>query len=74
MLWSFYVSLMSSLMASFWIINTFDLIGLDVPLNIGLKGFIVLCICNIFFFSVFTKLLFPQLVEFVLQMNNLDAD
>lgn len=70
MFWYFYVSFSSTIIASLWIINTFEILNLEIPLDIGIKTILIIISTNILCFSILTNVLYERLVQFTMSLCN----
>lgn len=51
LVWSFYLFSMASIISGVWIINTFNLLGMNLKMDIGIIVFGVLIAFNLFMFA-----------------------
>ncbi|CAD8177612.1 unnamed protein product [Paramecium octaurelia] len=73
LIWTLYTSILSSLIAGIWIINTLNILEVDLDLKIGDFIMYILISFNIVVFSAISKYLFKDIVEFVLSLNQLES-
>ncbi|CAK63327.1 unnamed protein product (macronuclear) [Paramecium tetraurelia] len=73
LIWTLYTSILSSLIAGTWIINTLNILDVDLDLKIGDCIMYILISFNIVMFSAISKYLFKDIVEFALSLNQLES-
>lgn len=64
LLWALYISIISSMLSVMWIINTFNKLGLDLPIKIGEVLFYSTISFNFIIFGAITKLLWDSIIDF----------
>ncbi|CAD8210224.1 unnamed protein product [Paramecium octaurelia] len=64
LLWALYISVISSVLSVMWIINTFNKLGLDLPIKIGEVLFYSSVSFNLIIFCAITKLLWDSIIDF----------
>ncbi|CAD8094910.1 unnamed protein product [Paramecium sonneborni] len=73
LIWILYISTVSSLIAGVWIINTLNILGVDLDVEFGDYIMYILISFNVLIFSVISKYLFIDIVQFVLSLNQIES-
>ncbi|CAD8124493.1 unnamed protein product [Paramecium sonneborni] len=76
-LWALYISIISSILTVMWIINTFNKLGLDLPIKIGEVLFYSTISFNLIIFCAITKLLWDPIIDYcvyLLQSQSNDTE
>ncbi|CAD8171415.1 unnamed protein product [Paramecium octaurelia] len=73
LLWLLYIASLSSLIAGIWIVNTLNLLGNTINIEIGDLFMYITISLNILFFCGISYLLFNSIVEFVLSINQVES-
>ncbi|CAD8201522.1 unnamed protein product [Paramecium pentaurelia] len=77
LLWALYISIISSILSVMWIINTFNRLGLDLPIKIGEVLFYSTVSFNLIIFCAITKLLWDSIIDYcvdLLQSQSTDIE
>ncbi|CAD8122136.1 unnamed protein product [Paramecium sonneborni] len=77
LLWALYNSIISSILSVMWIINTFNQLGLDIPIKIGEVLFYSTVSFNLIIFCALTKFLWDSIIDFcvyLLQSQETDIE
>ncbi|CAD8100175.1 unnamed protein product [Paramecium sonneborni] len=73
LIWTLYISAISSLIGGVWIINTLNVLGVDLDIKFGDYLMYILISFNILIFSGISKYLFIDIVEFILSLNQIES-
>ncbi|CAD8204337.1 unnamed protein product [Paramecium octaurelia] len=77
LLWALYISIISSALSIMWIINTFNILGLDMPMVIGEVLFYSTVSFNLLIFCALTKLFWGSVIDYcadILQSQTNDIE
>lgn len=69
LLWGLYITLFSSIIAGIWVINTFNILHVNVIVEIGDIILIIICSFNILIFPLITRFIFKDIVEYIMSFN-----
>ncbi|CAD8175995.1 unnamed protein product [Paramecium pentaurelia] len=73
LLWLLYIACLSSLIAGIWIVNTLNLLGNTINIQIGDIFMYITISLNILIFCTISYVLFNSIVEFVISINEIDS-
>ncbi|CAD8082393.1 unnamed protein product [Paramecium sonneborni] len=71
--WLLYTSALSSLIAAVWIINTLNILGINLEIKVGDFYMYSIISMNILIFCTISYVFFHSIVEFVLSINQIES-
>ncbi|CAD8181872.1 unnamed protein product [Paramecium pentaurelia] len=73
LIWLLYITILSSLIAGIWIINTLNVLGINFNIQLGDLYIYIIISLNILIFCSISYLFFNSVVEFVLTINQIES-
>lgn len=68
-IWLLYIPTLSSTIAAIWIVNTLNILGINVNIEIGDYYMYIMISLNILIFCTISYIFFNSVVEFLLTIN-----